>query len=132
MMEPRILTNSEDWLDVYERDKAEKLILRFRKWADKNPAALSWMHDQAYEYRSAKGLFEGLRDYRTSSVLLVDDGSGFKLGNDYTALMARILIDRFPDLARKYKTKKSIFDLLEPESLPRFDVHGKLVWNDAE
>ena len=136
MMEPRILTNSEDWLDDYERERAHELVSRFRRWASKNADALNWIYrhvewlTRIQRRSSMKRVFEEAR--WESGIRLTEVDGNIRLSNDFTALMARIVLKTNPATAHVFTFRPSIFDLLEPEEIPRFDYLGRLVWDDAE
>ncbi len=83
---------------------------RFEIFHDANPTVFSALRQMALQLRlrgarrgSIKALMETLRWLHQ---LTVDpDNSGFKLNNDYTALYARLLMEREPALAGFFETR---------------------------
>ena len=123
-----VYTDEELW-------QANVKLAKFRKWADKNPAILRHMwrttntYAQTGKHTSAKRLFESAR--YDDGLRIVDVDSDIKLSNDYSALVARILVRSVPGAKSVFKLKRSVFDLLDDDQFPRFDSRGSLVWGDA-
>lgn len=89
---------------------ADSIVERFERFHSENPQVYAWLRHQAlllkkrgHHRYSIKTLLEVLRwrsDVRT------DGRDGFKLNNDFTAYYARLLMQREPELAGFFETRR--------------------------
>lgn len=112
--------------------KANVKLAKFRKWAKANPDVLRWMwrrarwHVETGKPTSAKQLFEQAR--YDEGLRIADVDGDVKLGNDFSPIIARIMVKSIQGAGKAFTVKKSAFDLLDEDQIPRFNTRGTLEW----
>jgi hypothetical protein len=87
------------------------IAARFEKFRRENPEVerllLTYAREfqaRGYERCGIKFFFESVRYLERQKIQR--DGSGYRLNNSYTALYARLLMERYPELAGFFETRE--------------------------
>ena len=125
----------QEWHYEHEKHRANDDLLGFYKWSNANPEAIK----ELYEYVkkcvdndvpcSSRTTLDYLRFYSDLAIEAYRTGSkGFKVPNNFGALIARILVKSFPECSKFFKLNPSYYDLLDNEQIPVFGTTVDLVW----